>query len=163
MIGEGGIGDLSTGEGIFLVLYFLHKMNKIINSNPTTDPTAIPAIAPPERLLLSLVFEQETRGSPHREVPKKDSAEKLFKRHGINPVKRLKETLNCLRLLSPLKSGSDPVNWLFSKYNVLKLIRLLNPDEKSPEKLFLAKFTRTRLVKVKKLLGISSEKLLPCK
>lgn len=85
----------------------------MIKIDPRTDPITIPAIAPPESLLLSPSFWQEPRGSPHNSLPVNEVFGKLARRLGIVPLSLFIETLNCDKAV--LISGIFPVNWLFCR------------------------------------------------
>jgi hypothetical protein len=162
-----------------LLLFFLHKNIKIIkiNNNPIIDPITIPAIAPPDNFFLlpspppfgllgtTILLgtpSQPGRGFPHKEVPPKELIPKPLNLSGIDPFSKLLLTLNCSNF-SSFKSGKDPDNELSSKNKVLNLIKLPNPVEISPVKLFSPRFNLTRSFKPNKKSGISPEKRFPCK
>lgn len=133
----------------------------MIKIDPRIDPITIPAIAPPESLLLLPSFEQELRGLPHKSLPVNDSIGKLARRVGILPLSLFIETLNCVKEV--LMSGICPVNWLFCRKRSVNLVKLLKLGDISPEKLLPEMSNRVRLESLKRVTGISPENRLFCR
>lgn len=163
-------------------------------STPAADPTAIPAIAPPERLLLLLLppvvrfavggdgddagggggggdgggdgdgvgevsFWHERRGPPHRDIPRNELACWDLIPRGIDPVRLLYEMLKLFNL-EKLISGISPEKLLFWRSKVRMPVKLLNPGEIPPEKLFSERSSRTSPEREKRELGSSPENRL---
>lgn len=125
----------------------------------------MPAMAPPESLLDDPDPDsgtdplQAASGPPQREFPEKAESGKPENLDGISPVNWLLDTLKRAMFVL-VRSGIEPVNALFSRYNVAKRVKLLIEVGMVPEKLLLAKLTLTRFGSVENESGMGPEKRL---